>query len=156
MRTKPLKLSILFCLLVVGNIFSSCEKKTDEDKLRISYGTSAGMCIGYCNNEIYISKGTLELKKYENKPNAVPKFCTGTISEEGWSKLAQSIDLTEFKKLKEVYGCPDCTDGGAEWVQIEYRGQKHKVSFESGNEPIEMKPYISALRSYLTSFKDCK
>ncbi|WP_449439265.1 hypothetical protein [Pedobacter steynii] len=155
MRTKPLKLVMLFCLMAVAAVFSSC-KKTDGNKLKVSYGTSFGMCVGYCNNQLFISSGKLEYKRYENKPNAVPKVCTGTISEADWSKLADSIDLSVFNQLKEVYGCPDCADGGAEWVEIEYGDKKHKVTFEYGREPNEMKPYISALRAQAATFKDCK
>ena len=137
-------------------MLSSCEKKTDENKLKISYGTSFGMCVGYCNNLLVISKGKMELKRYENKPNAVPKVCMGTMSEADWSKLADSIDLSVFNQLKEVYGCPDCADGGAEWVDVEYGDKKHKVTFEYGREPDEMKAYISILRAQFATFKDCK
>jgi hypothetical protein len=156
MRTKPLKLLILFCFLTAAAMFSGCEKKTDEDKLKISYGTSFGMCVGYCNNQLFISNAKMELKKYENKPNAVPKVCTVEMAETDWSKLADSIDLSVFNQLKESYGCPDCADGGAEWIQIEYGDKKHKVTFEYGKEPNEVKPYISTLRAQFDTFKDCK
>nr|WP_068888610.1 hypothetical protein [Pedobacter panaciterrae] len=156
MRTKPLKLLFFFCLLAVAGTFSSCEKKTDEDKLKISYGTSFGMCAGYCNNELFISNAKMELKKHENKPNAVPKVCTGEMAESEWSKLAQNIDLSVFNKLKQVYGCPDCADGGAEWIEITYGDKKHKVTFEYGKEPNQVKPYISILRAQFDTFKDCK
>lgn len=157
MKTKPLKLLLLFSFLTVAGMLSSCKKeKTDEGKLKISYGTSFGMCAGYCNNQLLISDGKMEAKRYNTEAKAAVKVCTGKMSDGDWSKLADSIDLSVFNQLKESYGCPDCADGGAEWVEIEYEGKKHKVTFEYGGEPKEMKPYISVLRSQFATFKDCK
>lgn len=45
---------LIFICLLVGTIIS-CEKKDDNDIeiKQISYGTSFGMCSGYCKTDIY-------------------------------------------------------------------------------------------------------
>lgn len=42
-------------------------------------------------------------------------------------------------ELDSIYGCPDCADGGAEWIEIQDDQQIKKVTFEYGDTlaPIE-------------------
>lgn len=57
------------------------------------------------------------------------------------------MNLNDFFKLSETIGCPDCADGGAEWVEVEYvSGKKHRVTFEYMKEPDELKDYLIGLR----------
>ena len=52
--------------------------------------------------------------------------------------------------MPETIGCPDCADGGAEWIEIKLaNGEKHKVTFEYMNAPSAFKNYISGLRGLL-------
>jgi hypothetical protein len=49
---------------------------------------------------------------------------------EQWQRLVQLIDVATFSRLEPVYGCPDCADGGAEWIEIEQGEQRNRVTFE--------------------------
>jgi len=67
-----------------------------------------------------------------------------------------SINTTSFFKLPETIGCPDCADGGAEWLEIILlNGKKHKVTFEYRNEPTQLKNQIIKLREILSK-NECR
>lgn len=67
-----------------------------------------------------------------------------------------SLNTNGFLALPTTIGCPDCADGGAEWLEIELKnGIKHKVTFEYNNEPSLLKDYILKLREMLNA-NDCK
>jgi hypothetical protein len=43
------------------------------------------------------------------------------------------VDTAAIHALEGVHGCPDCADGGAEWIQIE-GADSVRVTFEYGAE----------------------
>jgi hypothetical protein len=52
--------------------------------------------------------------------------------------------------VEGVHGCPDCADGGAEWVQVRASGDSIRATFEYGAtlEPIAaLQAEIRALRA---------
>ena len=75
-----------------------------------------------------------------------------SISAEEWDSLTGLIDLDEFMALDTVIGCPDCADGGAEWIEIVFEETRYKVTFEYFNAPEVMDQYIDSLRNYQDSF----
>ena len=62
------------------------------------------------------------------------------------------MDFVVFRNLEEVIGCPDCADGGAEWIEITTKDLNHKVTFEYNNEPEEMQDYIEILREFIKKY----
>lgn len=144
----PLAIMIFF-------FFAGCEKQIDQNNLRIRYGTSFGFCIGYCSNKVEVTRSKMSLTKFGRGDTIKTKTCTKTINETQWASIVNAIDLKKFQELDDVIGCPDCADGGAEWIEIEAGNEKHKVVFEYGKEPVEMKGYIQMLRGFSESFKDC-
>ena len=62
-------------------------------------------------------------------------ICKKEVNEKAWDSLTAAVDKRSFEKLDSIIGCPDCADGGAEWIQIEYGGKKKKVTFDYGNAP---------------------
>ena len=59
-----------------------------------------------------------------------------------------------FRNLEEVIGCPDCTDGGVEWIEITTSELSHKVTFEYFNEPEETQNYIDDLRDLMEQYEE--
>lgn len=65
--------------------------------------------------------------------------------------------MEAFFELPEVIGCPDCEDGGAEWVEMKLQnGDKHKVYFEYLREPDVLKKLLAKLRSEMDKAEDCQ
>ncbi|TKC09581.1 DUF6438 domain-containing protein [Pedobacter frigoris] len=155
MKANLLKLSV--ALLLLSLIVTACKKdqKTPDDSLVISYGLDVGLCYGYCNNKLTVKKDHITLRRTDNNPAITAKVCEGTISAEDWNALKASINLIQFSKLNDTYGCPGCTDGGISWVEITYNGTTKRVTFDSGKEPANMSAYLNILRQHRDSFKDC-
>jgi hypothetical protein len=149
LRVTILTISLLF-------IFVSCsdnlDAKTDED-FYIKYGTSFGFCFGYCQENISISNSELIYKKISRTENNDYPFIEThkNLTEQEWSEIKNSFNIESFLALNEYYGCPDCADGGAEWMEIKYEGEVHRVTFEYSNEPEILKDYIGLFRNKLSN-----
>ena len=53
------------------------------------------------------------------------------LSQETWQQFISLIDFGYFQSLDDVYGCPDCADGSAEFIEIIYDGVAKQVTFEA-------------------------
>ena len=40
------------------------------------------------------------------------------LKHEKWEDLLKVNAYTDFQKLPNTIGCPDCADGGAEWIEV--------------------------------------
>jgi hypothetical protein len=43
-------------------------------------------------------------------------------------------------------GCPDCADGGAEWIQVDWIDESKRVTFENGRMVEGIEKLIEKLR----------
>ena len=154
---KQAALFVFPILFIVSSLFAGCEENNpaNSDSLKINYGTSFGFCLGYCKQEVDLSAAEIKFTKSGWGESVKTKTCTAPIDNNEWSALVKSINYSEFARLEEVIGCPDCADGGSEWIEIQAEDKKHRVTFEYGHEPEEVKAYIEVLRAYKNSFKNC-
>lgn len=151
-----LKSKIVFAFLLIATI-TSCEKdekknlQTDYDYVK--YGISFNMCLGYCIRSIKIFDSKIEYEKRGRDLNSnLPKiFVSESISNYYWISLVQKLNFDKFMQLDSIIGCPDCADGGAEWIEIKKNDKIHKITFGYGNEPETVKSFIGYLRTYLNS-----
>lgn len=148
-----------FILFLSTFLVSSCgfidlePKSTIElSTITIKSGQSFGFCIGKCHAEMTIKgqnvdflvkernfeSGVLEKKEYAYKE---------VLSTQKVSDIEKIIDTQKFFNLNEVYGCPDCADGGSEWIEIITADDKtKKVTFEYGKSVPEIEKLIKLLR----------
>jgi hypothetical protein len=134
-------------LLILLTIIFACKNddKNENEIAQISYGTSFGMCFGYCIStlKVYPEKVTFIRAGRNDEVQTI----TITDTYTGWDGLFSEADTMKIFGLPEVLGCPDCADGGAEWIEIvSQSGKKHKVTFEYMNEPEEIEDLIILLR----------
>lgn len=141
----------------------SCEDKTtlqpvNDSIVRLKSGQSFGMCMGKCYNELIVENNSVTLKQIELKERGGNKE---TIQHRDNTHLNRIIAELEdfpkekFLKLDEQYGCPDCADGGAEWLEVQFTdGATHHVKFEYGSAPEGFEEIISSLRTYRLSLMD--
>jgi hypothetical protein len=130
--------NVIFMLMTF--LFIACERDTSPSAPSagmpiVSYGTSFGECIGYCNRQVVLSKGLAVFTKSGWLPDeALPDVqLAEELPASEWSSILQAIDWDEFQQQPERIGCPDCADGGAEWIEIEYETDvKKRVTFEYG------------------------
>jgi len=138
----------LFILLF--GLFSACAvKKSTNSIVSVKHGSSFGMCNGYCFHEFTYNEsngvkysqgwGRTDLSNYPDK------YDTCDFYKKDWDQLLLTLDTEKFYALPEIIGCPDCADGGAEWVEIRTKNKTVKVTFEFGMDV----PEISSLLAYL-------
>lgn len=144
----------IFLIILTIIAFSMCNDSADErlpfseSIQEIRYGTSFGMCIGYCKHEFTFSENRIDLERSswgESIPTQRFYHELPTIQADS---ISMFVNQTTFKQLENVIGCPDCADGGAEWVQIIFSDYSiHKVTFEYYHEPESIQPLVQLLRS---------
>ena len=156
---KFFKLAIIISPIL---LFFSCAEDEDvlltynSDIISIEYGTSFGECLGYCIRSIEITGLDVEFDASSmTVTDKLPDInISGEISVEDWENLVNKIDFVVFRNLEEVMGCPDCDDGGAEWIEITTSELSHKVTFEYYNEPEELQNYIDDLRNLMEQYEE--
>ena len=127
----------------------SCQKNGEQAQAitQISYGTSFGFCLGYCKKDICMKSGGIIYTRSGWVDTIKTITCTEPLSDENWNAYRSEINSAKFFELPETIGCPDCTDGGAEYLElIVSSGEIHKVTFEYMNEPDLLKDCIAQLR----------
>lgn len=152
---------IIFIVVVVA-LFSSCKKEEVEKQEQpqpkeqpkvtagiksIKHGTSFGMCVGYCHKEYTYTSGKVVYQA--SGRNRKTLTYTETLTTDNWKLFQSLINMEAFFKLSKTIGCPDCADGGAEWIEIEtISGKKHKVTFDFWKAPDQLKDLVSVLRQF--------
>ena len=125
-----------------------------QEPLVVRSGTSFGMCIGYCATELRIEGERLVLTRTSRDEAQYPKQTeTKTISREEWEAITKLVEESAFGALEEVYGCPDCADGGAEWIEVERDGVQNRVTFEYGKSVAGIEALIAKLRELRARFE---
>ncbi|MFY0601067.1 MAG: hypothetical protein JXR03_15430 [Cyclobacteriaceae bacterium] len=139
----------LFTLFLSSLIFFSCEDSeilTESEVPDVRYGTSFGHCIGYCLTDLEVSADRLYYVNYGWENSEVPKAKTSAFQEEAYGQLLSLVNEEEFLALEPVIGCPDCADGGAEWIEMKIGNRTKKVTFEYGSDIEEIAEIVKELR----------
>ena len=134
----------------------SSEERTSTDPLTIRTGSSFGMCVGYCVKDYVFNGTTIDLTMISrSKTQTSPKNCQKTIDQASWDSLKTLANLDAFRKQPERLGCPDCADGGAEYIELQLGDQKHRITFEYGQTIPGFESLVSALRNQRKAFDEC-
>ncbi len=149
-----------FCLFSCEQENTQALKAADADLKGtvIKYGTSFGMCLGPCKKEMTLMNDEAAFTIFYNEGRGVtggePKTYTEKLSADYIASITKNVDFETFKKLDEVIGCPDCADGGAEWVEIIKNDSRHKVTFEYEHDVKEIAPLLKLLREKKQYFEE--
>lgn len=150
-------ISIIFLLAATFINPADFQSNHQESEItEIRFGTSFGMCSGYCIQEVTFKDGLVEktLIPHREKSLEVKKCSKDYL---GFADLTSKIAIEPFKELEVTIGCPDCSDAGAEWVQIFTSDGIHKkVTYDYGKEPDAIKPYIEELRKQYDQIGECE
>jgi len=145
--------------LLISFFLLSCEKSNEpgsNDLYMIGYGTSFSNCTGYCKRDISFRQGELIFNRNGWNDTIKKVTCLDHLDDITWENLKNEINTHDFFKLPETIGCPDCADGGAEWIELTMNnGNSKKVVFEYDDEPMEVNGYIDLLRQKLVDYEFC-
>lgn len=158
MRKINIALLTIFSILFFSNFQCEEEMKNEPGQVTyLSYGTSFGECLGYCKKEIVVSGGITFTKSGWNVVGLLPdSSCSIVFVRDPLPDYLDDIDLDIFLAMDETIGCPDCADGGAEWLELGFEDEVKRVTFEYMNEPDAFKDIIPALREAMAQFNDCR
>ena len=149
--------------LVAHSFFSS-----PEQTLSIKTGTFFGHCGGYCTQDFVITRDKIIYTQIANPIGGgqYPKGFKPVIKQEipikpeKWADLLRVNAYGEFQKLPNTIGCPDCADGGAEWIEVNKvsrfdcetprRLYSKKVTFEYGKPLPANNAFAEKLRQLRT------
>lgn len=162
-----IKMKIQLFVAIILSTFSlvACEQESqvagnqqDLSGTVVKYGTSFGMCVGPCRKEMTLKNDGASFTVFYNEGRGAtggdPKTYTEKLSADYISSIKNNVDFEAFKKLGEVIGCPDCADGGAEWVEITKNDSRYKVTFEFGEDVKEIAPLLKLLREKRQYFEE--
>jgi hypothetical protein len=102
--------------------------------LELRSGTSFGMCGGYCVTELRIDTLGVTLTESSQAMDLPARTRTLPLSRADWTRLEEALDTAALRRLEGTHGCPDCADGGAEWIQVGRDADPVRVTFEFGAE----------------------
>jgi hypothetical protein len=125
--------------------------------LVLESGTSFGFCVGYCRTVLVVDSPRVTLTEihmqYLTPTGAQPDRTRSiTLSSSEWSELRASLDVAALKRLAGVHGCPDCADGGAEWIEVQTTGGLVRVTFEYGDVLDGIAPLQAEIRALRARF----
>lgn len=132
----------LLILSAFGQQNSSIKRPAQDAKiLRIEYGSSSGMCLGYCYSQTTIQAGRLRLVSRTNysmngnrdieHPDKKSKH---KITPEQWERAKAAVDSESLFALPDRVGCPGCVDQPVDWITVDYSdGTTKTVICNSGD-----------------------
>ena len=157
---KAFVVAILLVVVFVRcmNDFTQQSSQGTVDALTIRTGTSFGMCVGYCQNDYVFNGSSVTLAQSNSRPQAqvTPRSCQTTISLVDWNALKANADFDALSKQPKILGCPDCTDGGAEYIELQLDEQRYRVTFPFGKTIPGFESLVTGLRNQRNVFKDCQ
>lgn len=145
-------LSLCLLLFSCDLVEPTSANETVMSKITIKNGQNFGFCIGKCYSEMVITGNKVEfiVKERVIEENGVSTKDYNYIDAIASTKITSInnvLDLNKFWGLKDTYGCPDCADGGSEWIEIiNEKGDSKKVTFEYGNTVPGIENLIVSLR----------
>ena len=148
------------CVLLVALIAFVDAQVEIKNVRSISSGTSFGMCRGYCQQSINLTSLPSQLTAAKQANFDQPAYPlvkrSFAFPASQWNQVIGLVDLKTFRALEDRIGCPDCADGGAEWIQIDGTDGTKRVTFENGRSVKGIEALIDKLRQlrndYLARF----
>lgn len=135
-------LLVSLCITVIG----CAQNDIIRSDYTIKSGSSFGMCVENCYQELSVNEYQVVLKIADRINDDPEVFTKRTVANEEWNQILDQIDEEAFRALPEVIGCPDCADGGAEWIEVQSLDLVKKITFEYGNPPAELAELATILR----------
>ena len=146
--------SLLFILVLVSCV-NEPNDNDNNNNITIKTGTSFGFCGGYCSLEATITESKIEFISSSwdtiKYPTRTENILTG---KDKWEVIENNLNIDQFEKLDEVIGCPDCADGGSEWIEITTDEINKKVTFEYGDSLDGMNELLKILREIRNKYTE--
>jgi len=122
-------------ILIILFLLISCEEN-DSNETIISSGTSFGLCGGYCIRKMVISSEVLSYTATSwDSVNYPTLEYRSQLNSVEWNDLIPLVEMPKLQEFEDIIGCPDCADGGAEWIKVESSEGSEMITFEYNSTP---------------------
>lgn len=135
--------------LALAAALAACAPAQQTAPPTLTWGSSFGMCVGYCTAELVVTPDRIATLTRSAPRSGEPTLTLRrTIGIAEYADLVAAYDRDALAAADSVYGCPDCADGGAEFVS----DGAHRVAFEFGADVPGLMPLVAALREIHAAF----
>lgn len=116
----------------------------------VRFGSSHGMCIGYCTQEYELKADGLTARRKgggRGDPSTHPadQEQLVALNKATIDAAMARFDAAAFDAAPDVIGCPDCADGGRCWVEVTRDGKPRNITFDCSSGSESLKPFTDAL-----------
>lgn len=117
------------------------------------FGFCAGPCVGQLGLSGTAARYTITGHRVED-----PVFLDnrGMLTAAGVQAVYAAMVALRDVPLMEVYGCPDCADGGASHVTLSREGSTSMHTYGYGNAPAELGEVDALLTELMDALETCK
>ncbi len=130
------------------------ELTCEEDMALLSAGKSFGECWGPCLWELAVSGMALHLV-VSNWDETTEADTTATLTADGEADLCSAVTSLVGTTLDEIYGCPDCADGGASFATLSREGTESEHTWEYQQAPWDLVPLDALINEMLDAMGTC-
>ncbi|MCW8849541.1 MAG: hypothetical protein OQJ81_06120, partial [Melioribacteraceae bacterium] len=143
-----LGLFLVSCINEPNNNSNDRVNKDSDNAVIVKTGKSFGFCVGYCSLEATITSTNIKFVSSSWDKNNYPTIIQNINTDENdWKDILDNINMDNLESLDDVIGCPDCADGGSEWIEIIYPDRSKKVTFEYGTTIEGINDLLEILRN---------
>lgn len=140
--------TIIYLFMVVAIFATSCRTKKETasttistttsstEVIKIVHGTTFGFCHGYCNKTVTYTASSVVYEQYGRDSIAFPPGSVREVfSKDQFEAIVSKFKWNEWDTLPDNIGCPDCTDRGAEFIEVTTSKGIKRVRFDAGADP---------------------
>jgi hypothetical protein len=121
----------------------------------VGAGWSFGMCLGYCAAELQLDDGTAVLSGYDREREDPIFVNQGVLTAEGLERVAVAVAALDPTGLEPMYGCPDCSDGGASHLLLDQGGIVSRLDMELDAPPDSLAAAQETAREIMDALEMC-
>lgn len=114
----------------------------------VKNGYHFGTCAGYCDVELIVEGRKVILKKSSQPPDSryPPVEITRYLTSSEYNILRNLLEASEFDSAQDKYGCPDCYDQGAEWLEVTTPHLERRIEMDYNATPVPVESLLNFLR----------
>lgn len=118
-------------------------------------GHSFGMCWGACRGDLTL-EGRQAFWLRSGWDDTIYADNAGTLTPTGLAAAEEIALALADVALDDVYGCPDCADGGAAYVLLERDGQQSRHAYEFAAPPDVLAAADAFLADLMAALDGCE
>lgn len=119
-------------------------------------GWSFGFCGGYCLADLVIDGESLVLVGRDREKGVTLFTNQGTLTAAGVALIEAEMSALDGVALDPVYGCPDCADGGAAYLELRRNGSLERVEMEFGDPPEVLAGLYQTSAAIIEALETCQ